>query len=156
MHRITSAMWCFIVGIVLVPTFARSAEEAHRRLQGIWTATTAERDGKAADDVVGHRLSFTGNRFEIKSKDGKTVNAGAFQVNARAKPAAIDFEHTEGNPQGKYVEGDLRAGWRHAENMRQRTQHDQEPAGRIRGKEWVWLCAHQFHTREALNRNCLS
>ncbi|HEX7230600.1 MAG TPA: TIGR03067 domain-containing protein [Candidatus Binatia bacterium] len=105
MHRITSAMWWFIVGIVLVPTFARSAEEAHRRLQGIWTATTAERDGKAADDVVGHRLSFTGNRFEIKSKDGKTVNAGTFQVNARAKPAAIDFEHTEGTLKGNTWKG---------------------------------------------------
>ena len=27
-----------------------------------WTATRAERDGKAAKDAVGHRLSFSGNR----------------------------------------------------------------------------------------------
>jgi hypothetical protein len=32
-------------------------------------AIKAERDGKTADDVVGNRLSVTGNRFEIRSKD---------------------------------------------------------------------------------------
>ena len=56
--------------------FAQPAEEAQRKLQGTWTATKAERDGKAADDVVGHRLSFTGNRFQIQSKDGKPLYAG--------------------------------------------------------------------------------
>jgi hypothetical protein len=37
---------------------------------------TAERNGQAADDVVGHRLSFTGNRFQIQSKDGKPLYVG--------------------------------------------------------------------------------
>ena len=41
----------------------------------------AERDGKAADDVVGHRLSFAGNRFEIQSRDGKPLYAGTVRVN---------------------------------------------------------------------------
>ena len=105
MHRITSAMWWLILGIVLVPAFAQSAEDAQKKLQGTWTATKAERDGKAADDVVGHRLSFTGNRFAIQSKDGKSLNAGTFQVNASAKPAAIDFEHTEGTLKGNTWKG---------------------------------------------------
>jgi hypothetical protein len=73
MHRLTSAICWLILGTVLVPAFAQSAEEADRKLQGAWTATQAERDGKAADDVVGHRLSFTGNRFQIQSKDGKPL-----------------------------------------------------------------------------------
>jgi hypothetical protein len=71
MHRLTSAMCWLILGTWLVPAFAQPVEEAQKKLQGSWTATKAERDGKAADDVVGHRLSFTGNRFQIQSNDGE-------------------------------------------------------------------------------------
>ena len=82
-----------------------SAEEAQKQLQGTWTATRAERDGKAADDVVGHRLSFTGDRFRIQSGDGKPLYAGTFRVDPSAKPAAIDFEHAEGELKGKAWKG---------------------------------------------------
>ena len=63
------------------------------------------RDGKAAEDVVGHRLSFTGNRFQIQSKDGKPLYAGTFRVDTSTKPTAIDFEHTEGDLKGKSWKG---------------------------------------------------
>jgi uncharacterized protein (TIGR03067 family) len=92
----TWAMCWLILGTRLVPAFAQPAEEAQKKLQGTWTATKAERDGKAADDVVGHRLSFTGNRFHIRSKDGKPLYEGTFRVDPNTKPAAIDLEHTEG------------------------------------------------------------
>jgi uncharacterized protein (TIGR03067 family) len=94
-----------ILGTELVPTFAQPAEEAQKKLQGTWTATKAERDGKAAEDVVGHRLSFTGNRFQIQSKDGKRLYQGTFRVDPSRKPAAIDFEHTEGPLKGKAWKG---------------------------------------------------
>ena len=96
MRRMTWAMCWLILGTGLVPTFAQTAEEAQQKLQGTWTATKAERDGQAAEDVVGHRLSFTGNRFAIQSKDGKPLYAVTVRVDPGAKPAAIDFEHTEG------------------------------------------------------------
>jgi uncharacterized protein (TIGR03067 family) len=101
MSRMIWAMCCLILGTGLVPAFGQQAEEAQKKLQGTWTATKAERDGKAADDVVGHRLSFTGNRFQIRSKDGKLLYEGTFRVDPKAKPAAIDFEHTEGDLKGK-------------------------------------------------------
>ena len=129
--------------------FAQPAEEAQRKLQGTWTATKAERDGKAADDVVGHRLSFTGNRFQIQSKDGKPLYAGTVRVES-AKPAAIDFEHTEGAPKGEGVEGDLCPGRRHADDVRQRTEPGRGPARRVRGKEWVRVCPHHVQAREPL------
>jgi uncharacterized protein (TIGR03067 family) len=81
------------------------AEEPQKKLQGTWTATKAERDGKAADDVVGDRLSFTGNRFQIRSKDGKPLYEGTFRVDPSTKPVAIDFEHTEGALKGKAWKG---------------------------------------------------
>ena len=105
MRRITWAVCWLILGTGLVPAFAEPAEEAQKLLQGTWAATKAERDGKAADDVVGHRLSFTGNRFRIRSRDGKTLYEGAFRVNAKTKPAAIDFEHTKGDLKGKSWKG---------------------------------------------------
>ena len=101
--------WWRSVGVVAVAltvvayglAFAQPAEAAQKNLHGIWTATKAERDGTAADDLVGHRLSFTGNRFQIQSKDVKPLYAGTVRVNPSAKPAAIDFKHTEGGLKGK-------------------------------------------------------
>jgi uncharacterized protein (TIGR03067 family) len=105
MHRMIWAMCGLLLGTALVPAFAQQAEEAQKNLQGTWAATKAERDGKAAENVVGHRLSFTGNRFQIRSKDGKTLYEGTFRVDAKTKPAAIDFEHTKGDLKGKSWKG---------------------------------------------------
>jgi hypothetical protein len=63
MHGTTSAICWLILGIVLVLVFAQTAEEAQKKLQGTWTATKAERDGKVAD--------------------GKPLNAGTFRDNGR-------------------------------------------------------------------------
>ena len=106
MQRLISAICAgLILGTGLVLAFAQPADDAQQKLQGAWTATKAERDGNAADDVVGHRLSFTGNRFQIQSKDGKPLYAGTVRVDPSAKPAAIDFEHTEGALKGKVWKG---------------------------------------------------
>ena len=65
MHRLLSAVCCFFVGSGLVLGCAKAAE---KDLQGTWTATKAERDGKPAADVVRHRLSVSGDRFEIRPR----------------------------------------------------------------------------------------
>jgi uncharacterized protein (TIGR03067 family) len=105
MRRITWAMCWLVFGMGLVPAFAQPAQEAQKKLQGAWSAAKAERDGKRADDVVGHRLSFAGNRFQIRSQDGKPLYEGTFRVEPGTKPAAIDFEHTEGTLKGKAWKG---------------------------------------------------
>jgi uncharacterized protein (TIGR03067 family) len=89
----------------LVPAFAQPAEEAQKKLQGTWSTTQAERDGKGADDVVGNELSFAGSRFQIRSKDDKPLYEGIFRVEPSPKPATIDFEHTEGPLKGKVWQG---------------------------------------------------
>lgn len=105
MHRLSSAMCWLILGVWLVPAFAQPAEEAQKQLRGTWTATKAERNGKAADDVLGHRLTITGNRFQIHAKDGKPLYAGTIRLDPGAKPAAIDFEHMGAALQGKAWKG---------------------------------------------------
>jgi uncharacterized protein (TIGR03067 family) len=105
MRQMTWAVGWLIFGTGLVPAFGNPADEAQKELQGTWTATKAERDGKAAEDVVGHRLTFTGDRFQLRSKDGKPLYEGTFRVDPSTKPAAIDFEHTAGALKGKEWKG---------------------------------------------------
>ena len=56
MRRVISALCSFILRIAIVLAGAQLAMAADKELQGTWTATKAERDGKPAADVVGHRL----------------------------------------------------------------------------------------------------
>jgi uncharacterized protein (TIGR03067 family) len=106
MYRLIWAMsGLILVSALVTAAFAQPAQEAQKQLQGAWTATQAERDGKPADDVVGHRLSFTGNRFQIQSKDGKLLYTGTVRMDPSAKPAAIDFTHTDGTLKGKAWKG---------------------------------------------------
>lgn len=104
--RVTTWTMCWwILGMGLVPALAQPAGEATTSLQGTWSATRAHRDGKRADDVVGHRLSFVGNRFQIRSRDGQLLYEGLFRVDPSTKPAAIDFEHAEGTLKGNAWKG---------------------------------------------------
>ena len=105
MRWLKTATCGLIFGTGLVLAFAETAEETRMKLQGTWTAIKAERDGKAADGVVGHRLSFAGKSFQIQSKDGKLLYVGTIQVDQNVMPAAIDFEHTEGGLKGKAWKG---------------------------------------------------
>jgi uncharacterized protein (TIGR03067 family) len=105
MHRLTSVMCVLYLGTALVPASARPAEQAQKQLQGTWTTTRAQRGGQAAEDVLGHLLSVTGNRFQIRSRDGKLLYAGTFRLDPGTKPATFDFEHTEGALKGKEWKG---------------------------------------------------
>jgi uncharacterized protein (TIGR03067 family) len=116
MHRLNSAICAGLTlatGLVFGAAQPAAQElpqalevlQAQQALHGAWTATKAERDGKSANDVVGHRLAFVGNRFEIQSKDAKFIYAGTVSVQPNAKPAAIDFVQTEGIAKGQTWKG---------------------------------------------------
>ena len=70
------------------------------KLDGTWTAVSAERDGKPADELRGNRLTLAGNTFVIR-REGKTLYRGTFTTDPARKPAHIDFRHTEGELNGK-------------------------------------------------------
>ncbi|MGA8469137.1 MAG: TIGR03067 domain-containing protein [Pseudolabrys sp.] len=105
MQRRTSTMCWLIISTGLVLASALPAKAAETTLQGTWITSKAEQDGKAADDLVGHRLSFMGNRFEIRSKDDKPLYAGTVQINPTANPATIDFQQKKGALNGKVWKG---------------------------------------------------
>ena|SRR5687767_2167475 len=104
MDRLTSALSLSILGAGLAVIGALPAE-ATQRLQGSWDATNAERDGKAAGELVGHRLTFTGRKFLIRSKSGERLYAGTARTSSNVRPAAIDFSHQEGDLKGKVWKG---------------------------------------------------
>jgi len=85
-------------GAGVAPVEAEAGEA--QRLSGVWIAAAAERNGAAADDVKGNRLTFSGDRFSIRSK-GKLLYRGTFRVDPARKPATIDFTHTKGELKGK-------------------------------------------------------
>ena len=104
MQRLILAVCGLILSAGLVVAGAPPAA-AQAALQGNWIATKAETNGAATPAVVGHRLSISGDRFEIKSKAGKEVYAGTVKTTPNATPAAIDFAHTLGALNGKAWKG---------------------------------------------------
>ena len=92
------------VMLVMIASLAASAPGADAQekdgLLGPWAAVSAERNGRAAEDLKGHELTFAGDRFTIRSK-GKVLYQGSYRVEPSKKPAAIDFTHTEGEAKGK-------------------------------------------------------
>jgi uncharacterized protein (TIGR03067 family) len=70
-----------------------AAERA--KLQGTWRAVAAERNGAPAPDVVGHELTFAGDRFRI-ARDGRPLYGGTYTIDPSAQPSRIDFDQHEG------------------------------------------------------------
>ena len=66
------------------------------KLQGSWQAVAAERNGAPAPDVVGHRLVFTEDRFQI-TREGKRLYGGTYAADPSAQPARINFRQEEGS-----------------------------------------------------------
>ncbi len=104
MQRLILVLCGLILGAGLVIAGALPVA-AQAALQGSWVATAAETDGAPSPGVVGHRLTLSGDRFEIRSKDGKTLYAGTVRTDPDATPATIDFAHGEGALRGKTWEG---------------------------------------------------
>jgi len=96
-----------VMGVVLAASARGEAADTTKSaggLQGTWTAVSAERNGAPADDLKGHRLTFAGGRFTIRSK-GKILYQGTYRIDASKNPATIDFTHTSGEAKGKIWQG---------------------------------------------------
>ena len=89
-----------LTGVLAAASAGQGLGEAHRqsaaKLDGAWTAVSAERDGKPADELRGRPLTFARETFVIHAADGKTLYRGTYTVDTAKKPAHINFRHTEG------------------------------------------------------------
>jgi uncharacterized protein (TIGR03067 family) len=87
-----------------IPVAAADVAAEQARREGDWTAVSAQRDGKDAADLVGHRLEFEGERFRISAR-GETLYAGTYAIDPATQPPHIDFRHVEGQAAGQTWQG---------------------------------------------------
>ena len=80
-----------VLGVLLAAGAPGDAADAKKPggLRGSWTAMSAERNGVPADDIKGHRLTFSGDRFTIRSK-GKLRYQGTFRIDPSKIPALAE------------------------------------------------------------------
>ena len=78
--------------------------EEREKLEGAWTAISAERNGEEAAELVGHRLEFAGRRFHITAQ-GSILYVGSYAAEPEPQPAQIDFQHEEGEVAGEMWQG---------------------------------------------------
>jgi uncharacterized protein (TIGR03067 family) len=94
----------FLLLSAALPGFASDVMAAKADLEGSWTAMSTERDGAPANDLMGHRIEFDGDRFRI-TKDGTLLFGGRFTANTDKTPAQIDFTIEEGPAKGQHWAG---------------------------------------------------
>jgi uncharacterized protein (TIGR03067 family) len=76
-------------------------EASDKALQGAWVVAKAQREGKEAPDVVGHRLVIDGDGFEIRKKD-ELLFKGVLAIDKSRGPLwRVDITHSHGDLKGK-------------------------------------------------------
>ena len=93
-----------IVASVLGVAGSASVAQGQSSLQGTWQVLAAQRNARIASDLQDHRLTFSGDRFNIRSQGG-VVYQGTYRTDAARKPATIDFKHTAGKAKGQTWRG---------------------------------------------------
>lgn len=73
---------------------ARSAARSGTGIEGTWRATDATLAGAPALQIVGGRLSFMGDRFQI-TKGGEVRYGGTYRTDSAAAPPKIDLDQHE-------------------------------------------------------------
>ena len=89
-----------IVAVAVVAAGSGAGAQGQHSLQGTWQVLAAQRNARIASDLQNHRLTFSGDRFAIRSQ-GKTIYEGRYTIDPSQKPATIDFTHTAGKAKGQ-------------------------------------------------------
>ena len=96
-----------------VPVSAEPSE-----LLGSWVAKAATRNGRPADDVLGHRLVCQKASFEIRNKEGDLLFHGTYLLQTDQQPATGRFQTRRRNAGGNHLERDLRSKRHTTQNLR--------------------------------------
>lgn len=90
-----------VVSLMLVGCAAPLPPTAATDLDGAWRATSAERNGAPAPDLIGHLLVLSDATFELVDEAGVVLYDGRFTVNPTSEPAQIDFVNLRGDAAGQ-------------------------------------------------------
>jgi uncharacterized protein (TIGR03067 family) len=86
----------FVPGVLLAGPEPNETEKLLKKLEGTWTVTSWEKDGKPAPDKAfkDMRMIFAKDTLTIK-QGKKTLGMGTFKINAGQKPHAIDYKESK-------------------------------------------------------------
>ncbi len=104
MRRIAAVIVLILVGFAVE---AGSIADDLQAMQGQWSVTIAEMDGKpAGDDFKNVRITFliAGDEYRILADD-KAISGGKLNIDARKTPHTIDATITEGPHKGMTQKG---------------------------------------------------
>lgn len=91
------AAWTKVAGIAAIAlalVMANGVSGAQTALEGTWTAVDAVRAGQQDRTLLGHRLQFRNDRFQIAAGD-KLLFGGRFETDPTATPPTIDLNQSE-------------------------------------------------------------
>lgn len=108
MIRTTLAAACALA-ILAAPMRARDDDDAKakaKKMQGTWTVTAAEKDGKKLDnaDIKGKTIKVTEDKITCM-KDGKTEEAYTYTLDTSGRQWTITLNGTEGEHKDKKLKG---------------------------------------------------
>jgi uncharacterized protein (TIGR03067 family) len=76
------------------------AKKELAKLEGKWTVTAAERDGKADDTLKGAVRVNSGDKYTLAMKGGKPFG-GTYKIDPTKKPKTMDMMPTDGRYKDK-------------------------------------------------------
>jgi uncharacterized protein (TIGR03067 family) len=95
----------FLLGVEQSPGADEAAAKAElKKLEGTWTATAGELEGKPTDRFNGGKLTIKADDFTVHHDD-KLVFKATVMVYPDKKPKAVDLKITEGGEKGKTALG---------------------------------------------------
>jgi uncharacterized protein (TIGR03067 family) len=83
----------------MVLVFKRSGESDHAKLQGTWTVTASEVDGKPAEKRKGDKFVIAGKKITVR-QEGQADQGIAFKLDPFASPKAADLTALDGKQKG--------------------------------------------------------
>jgi uncharacterized protein (TIGR03067 family) len=89
----TSLRWLVALGLACVLMAGLAADDKSdeaKKLDGTWVVASATFDGKALDEMKDGQVTIAGDKFTIKSKDGKETKH-TFKVDPSKKPKTMDL-----------------------------------------------------------------
>jgi uncharacterized protein (TIGR03067 family) len=96
-----------IVGLLVAADDVKSdSKQDMEKMQGEWTMVSGSRDGQPIPDefVQSLRRTISGDKFSVK-REGESLSAGTFKLDASKTPKTIDLTLTEGQASGQTIQG---------------------------------------------------
>lgn len=93
MGRLTQIMLLLLTSTALLGQ--ASDTEAWSKLQGAWTVTAGEQNGRANDGIKGGVLTITEHAFQLRTATGGQFK-GQLRIDVSVSPNQLDFVHDNG------------------------------------------------------------